>query len=153
MPNAGEALRTENPSIYEAIRPDAGLRSTDEQPRGQSRLLHADGGQLAAKERFLHQPTAAIEVLFHAATSRIRIATRDRVDDEQVSLGRALLERTEVHAKGHEAIDFREASIDQLHRKRIARRGGNREVKADVGRFGDAVVCRWFGAVARRIVR
>ena len=73
-----------------------------------------------------------------AAGSRRSIAC----DDGEVRLGRALLKRTEVHAERHEAIDFRETAIDELHRERVARGGGDGEMEADVGRLRVAVLGR-----------
>ena len=55
------------------------------------RLLDADVGELAAQERLLHQPAAAVEVLFHPRRAPRRIVALDGVDDRQMRFGGAPL--------------------------------------------------------------
>ena len=71
----------------------------------------------------------------------------------QMRFGGALLERSEVDAERHEAIDLRETAIDQLHGERVARRRGDGDMEAHVGGFGVAVLRRRLAAAAARVGR
>ena len=114
-------------------------------------LHDADVSQLAAKERFLHQPAAAVEVIFHAGSRSCRVAALDRVDNGEVRFGCTLLKRTEVHAERHEPIDFRKTSIDQLHRQRVARGRRDGEMEPDVCGFRVAILDRRVAPSVTRI--